>query len=241
VSGLPEPAALRRHAESLYASGQAPAERGDPISLSPTAIPSEVAIPLGELAAAEGVRSSLEVGLGLGVASLLLAAAVIENAGEQARHVTIDPLQDESWRGAGRRTLRDAGAAEFCELIEEESQLVLPRLVAESHGRFELALIDGDHRFEGAFVDMYFADRLLEPGGLMVADDLWMPAIASAVSYLETNLGYEPIEGLPRPLSSRHSRNPLRRRARVGRVVVLRKPEPPPERGYDAFAPFVAG
>jgi predicted O-methyltransferase YrrM len=203
-------------------------------------MPQELATALGELALSEGVNSSLEVGLGLGVASLLLAAAVIENAGERARHVTIDPFQDESWRGAGRRTLRDAGGAGFCELIEEESQLALPRLAGEGR-RFGLALIDGDHRFEGAFVDMYFADRLLEPGGLMVADDLWMPAIASAVSYLETNLGYEPVEGLPAPLSSRRSLHPLRRRARIGRAAVLRKPDPPPERGFDSFEPFAAG
>jgi predicted O-methyltransferase YrrM len=240
VTGPPEPAALRRHAESLYESGQAPAEEGDPIPLVPTAIPREVATAVGELAVSEGVRSSLEVGLGLGVASLLLAAAVIENAGEQASHVTIDPFQDESWRGAGRRTLRDAGAEGFCELIEEESQLALPRLAGEGR-RFGLALIDGDHRFEGAFVDMYFADRMLEPGGLMVADDLWMPAIASAVSYLESNLGYEQVRGLPRPLASRLSHNPLRRRKRVGRAAVLRKPEHPPDRRFDSFEPFAAG
>jgi predicted O-methyltransferase YrrM len=240
VTGLPEPDALRRHAQSLYASGEAPAEHGDPVRLSPTAIPEETATALGELAGTEGVRSSLEVGLGLGAASLLLAAAVIENAGEQASHVTIDPFQDESWRGAGRRTLREAGAEGFVELIEEESQLALPRLTSEGR-RFGLALIDGDHRFEGAFVDMYFADRMLEPGGLMVADDLWMPAIASAVSYLETNLGYVPVEGLADPLRSRRSLNPLRGGARVGRAAVLRKPDPPPERGFDAFEPFAAG
>ena len=239
MTGLPEPEALRRHAESLYASGQAPAEQGDPIALVPTAIPRDAALALGDLARREGVRSSLEVGLGLGVASLLLAAAVIETAGADARHVTIDPFQDESWRGAGRRTLRDAGAAEFCQLIEEESQLALPTLVGEGR-RFGLALIDGDHRFEGAFVDMYFADRLLEPGGLMVADDLWMPAISSAVSYLETNLGYEAVDDLPDALASRRSLNPLRRGARVGRAAVLRKPDPPPERGFESFEPFAA-
>jgi predicted O-methyltransferase YrrM len=186
------------------------------------------------------VRSSLEVGLGLGAASLLLAAAVIENGGQEASHVAIDPFQDASWRGAGRRTLRDAGAAGFCELIEEESQLVLPRLAGEGR-RFGLALIDGDHRFDGAFVDMYYADRMLEPGGLMVADDLWMPAIASAVSYFETNLGYSVMEGVAPALRSRRSRNPLRRRTRVGRAAVLRKPMDPPERGFDSFEPFAAG
>ena len=240
MSGLPEPDALRRHAQSLYASGEAAAEHGDPIPLSPTAIPQAAATAVGELALSEGARSVLEVGLGLGGTSLLLAAAVIENAGDAAIHVAIDPYQEEGWRGAGRRTLRDAGAADFVELIEEESQLALPSLVREGR-RFDLALIDGDHKFDGAFVDMYFADRLLEPGGLMVADDVWMPAIAAAVSYLETNLRYEPVQRIAPELASRLLRNPLRRRARKGRAAVLRKPDPPPERRFDSFERFFAG
>jgi hypothetical protein len=44
------------------------------------------------------------------------------------------PFQRESWSGAGLRTLREAGVEELVEVIEEESQLALPRLVSEGRG-----------------------------------------------------------------------------------------------------------
>ena len=239
MSPPPSPGDIRRHAAALYERGEAPAEQGDPVPLEPHSLPREVAEALDRLVAREGVGRTLEVGLGPGLGSLALCAGALEAGGSKARHTTIDPFQEESWRGAGRRALRDSGADGATELIEEESQLALPRLAAEGR-RFGLALIDGDHRFDGAFVDLYFADRMLEPGGLIVLDDLWMPAIRSAVSFMETNLGYEAPDGLDEPLRSRRSRHPLRRGARVGRVAVLRKPRQPPERPFDSFAPFVA-
>ena len=40
-----------------------------------------------------------------------------------------------------------------------------------------LAFVDGDHRFEGVFLDLYFMTRLVTPGALVVVDDMWMPAV----------------------------------------------------------------
>jgi hypothetical protein len=73
--------------------------------------------------------------------------------------VAIDPFQTESWNGAGLRTLREADVEDLGEVIEEESQLALPRLVSEGR-EFDLAFVDGDHRFEGVFLDLYFMTRL---------------------------------------------------------------------------------
>jgi hypothetical protein len=58
------------------------------------------------------------------------------------RHVALDPFQAESWNGAGLRTLREAGVEGLIEVIEEESHLALPRLVAEGR-EFDFALVDG--------------------------------------------------------------------------------------------------
>ena len=239
MSAPPSPGDIRRHAAALYERGEAPAEQGDPVPLVPHSLPREVAEALDRLTAREGITRTLEVGLGPGLGSLALCAGALEAEGTDARHTTIDPFQDESWRGAGRRALHESGAGAVTELIEEESQLALARLAAEGR-RFGLALIDGDHRFDGAFVDLYFADRMLEPGGVVVVDDLWMPAIRSAVSYVEANLGYQAVADLEEPLRSRRSVHPLRRGARVGRVAVLRKARQPVERPYDSFEPFVA-
>ena len=60
---------------------------------------------------------------------------------------------------------------------------------------FDLAFVDGDHRFEGVFLDLYFMTRLVKPGGLVVVDDMWMPSVRTAVAYVEKNLGLDPRAG----------------------------------------------
>ena len=66
----------------------------------------------------------------------------------------------------------------------------LASVLAEGR-RFDLILVDGGHRFDDVFLDLVYADRLLEPGRVVVIDDLWMPAIRAATSYIERNLGYK--------------------------------------------------
>jgi hypothetical protein len=58
------------------------------------------------------------------------------------------------------------------ELHAEESQIALPRLLGEAR-RFHLAFVDGNHRFDGVFVD-----------------DYQLPAVARAVSFCVTNLDW---------------------------------------------------
>jgi hypothetical protein len=41
---------------------------------------------------------------------------------------------------------------------EEESQVALPRLMSDGL-RLDLAFVDGDHRFDPAFVDLYLVSR----------------------------------------------------------------------------------
>ncbi|MGH2782380.1 MAG: class I SAM-dependent methyltransferase, partial [Thermoleophilaceae bacterium] len=152
-------------------------------------------------------------------------------------HVAIDPFQQESWNGAGLRTLREAGVADLVEVIEEESQLALPRLVSEGR-EFDFAFVDGDHRFEGVFLDLYFMARLVKPGGLVVVDDMWMPSVRTAVAYMERNLAIA-IE--PDALSSgfRWRRRPFGRGvpSGTGDMAVLRLPSERPELSWDEFVP----
>ena len=42
----------------------------------------------------------------------------------------------------------------------EESQIVLPRLW-DAHECFDLAFVDGNHRFDWAFVDLFYLGRLV--------------------------------------------------------------------------------
>src|SRR5215211_8258591 len=70
-----------------------------------------------------------------------------------------------------------------------ESQIVLPRLLSDDR-RFDLAFVDGNHRFDGVFVDLVYLGRLVRAGGIVFLDDYQLPAVARAVSFFVKNLGW---------------------------------------------------
>jgi predicted O-methyltransferase YrrM len=51
-----------------------------------------------------------------------------------------------------------------------------------------MAVVDGNHRYDAVFVDLYYLGRLLRPGGIVFIDDYYLPGIAKAVAFLLTNL-----------------------------------------------------
>ena len=55
---------------------------------------------------------------------------------------------------------------------------------------FHLAFVDGNHRFDGVFLDLVFLGRLVHAGGIVFVDDYQLPAVARAVSFCLTNLGW---------------------------------------------------
>src|SRR5918997_5910895 len=169
---------LEAFIDQAYRGGRVLDGADSPVELAPHSIEREHGQALRDLAIAEGAERTIEVGLALGVSALFLCQAVLPRGG---RHVAIDPFQAESWNGAGLRTLREAGVEELVEVIEEESQIALPRLVSEGR-QFDFAFVDGDHRFEGVFLDLYFMPRLVKPGALVVVDDMWMPSVRTAVA-----------------------------------------------------------
>jgi predicted O-methyltransferase YrrM len=131
----------------------------------------------------EGALRTLETGLGYAISTLFICEGLLAN-GSGARHVAIDP-----YRLDGLQTLEKAGVRDLVEFYNDESQIVLPRLLAEDR-RFDLAFIDGNHRFEGVFVDLIYAGRLLEEGGVVFADDVQLPAVRRAVDFCLSNLGW---------------------------------------------------
>jgi predicted O-methyltransferase YrrM len=227
-------AAIEAFVAQAYRNGRVLDGDGNPIQLAPHSIERAQGEALRDLAIAEGAERTIEVGLALGMSALFLCQAVIARGG---RHVAVDPFQAESWNGAGLRTLREAGTDELVEVIEEESQLALPRLVAGGR-EFDLAFVDGDHRFEGVFLDLYFTTRLVRPGGVVVVDDMWMPAVRTAVAYLEKNLAAT-LEPEALPNAFRWHRRPLRRGVPSGRgdTAVLRLPSERPALRWDEFIP----
>ena len=119
MAKMAELSSLDLHIEQAYSRGSVPASDGTAMSLAPHTIDRGAGEALRDLAIAEGARRTIEVGLALGLSALYLCRAVSERAG---RHVAVDPFQHESWGGAGLRTLRDAGAEQIVEVIEEETE-----------------------------------------------------------------------------------------------------------------------
>jgi predicted O-methyltransferase YrrM len=138
----------------------------------------------------EGATQTLEIGLGYGISSLHICEGLLGNASEAtARHVAIDPYQARRFSDCGLQFLDEAGVAELVEHLAEESQIALPRLLGEGRS-FDFAFIDGNHRFDGVFVDLYYLGRLVLPGGIILLDDYQLPGVARAASFFVSNLGW---------------------------------------------------
>jgi predicted O-methyltransferase YrrM len=154
--------------------------------LTPVAIGAAEGAALREWVRREGARRTLETGLGYAVSTLFICEGLLAN-GPDGRHVAIDPRLPHSHVDAGLRKLVEAGVRELVEFHGEGSELVLPRLLAEGRS-FELAFLDGNHRFEGVFLDLVYCGRLLHPGGVVFADDAQLPAVRRAVGFCVANL-----------------------------------------------------
>jgi predicted O-methyltransferase YrrM len=137
----------------------------------------------------EGATQTIEIGLGYGLSALHVCEGLLGNADPTARHVALDPYQATRFANCGLQFLEEAGVAEMVESHAEASEIALPRFLSEARG-FHLAFVDGNHRFDGVFLDLVFLGRLVHAGGIVFVDDYQLPAVARAVSFCVTNLGW---------------------------------------------------
>jgi predicted O-methyltransferase YrrM len=137
----------------------------------------------------EGAAHTIEVGLGYGISALFVCEGLLTNGDANARHVVIDPHQATRFAGIGLQVLDEAQVADMVEYHAEESQVVLPRLLTEGR-RSDLAFLDGRHRFEAVFVDLYYLGRIVRAGGIVFVDDYQLPEVARATSLFSTDLGW---------------------------------------------------
>jgi len=137
----------------------------------------------------EGATRTIEIGLGYGISALYICEGLLGNDEPTARHVALDPYQATRFANCGLQSLEEAGIAQMVEHHAEESQIALPRFLGEARS-FHLAFVDGNHRFDGVFLDLVFLGRLVRAGGIIFVDDFQLPAVARAVSFCVTNLGW---------------------------------------------------
>jgi predicted O-methyltransferase YrrM len=142
---------------------------------------------LGGLIRHEKPLRILEIGMANGTSSVVIADAM------GAGHLTsIDPHQSMpepvGYGAAGLRAVERLTTNH--RLIEEYDYLALPRLISEG-ASFEFILVDGFHSFDLTLLDLFYADILLDVGGLLLCHDSSSPAVYKALRWLEANKPYE--------------------------------------------------
>jgi predicted O-methyltransferase YrrM len=210
--------------ELLFEDGSAVARLdGTPHDLFPTAITRAEGEALLDWVSREAASRTLEIGFGYGVATLFVCVALVANWNPAARHVVLDPYQESLYANCGLQFLEDAGVSGLVEFHPEESQLTLPQFLAEGR-RFDAAFVDGDHRFDGVFLDLVYLNRLVRGEGIVFVDDYQIPPVARAVAYCTTNLGWTQEELSPED--------------EFHQWVVLRTPPVAPFRVYEGYVEF---
>jgi predicted O-methyltransferase YrrM len=113
------------------------------------------------LAASQAGVEVLEIGGSRGYSSVWLAAGA-RVLGGRVLSLEHDPVKCEAWR----RNVADAGLEEWAELVEGDANATL----AATEDVFDLVFLDAEkHDYEALFA---LARPLLEPGGLVVADNI---------------------------------------------------------------------
>lgn len=165
---------------------------------------------------------TIEIGLAYGISALFICEGLLTTGHQKARHIVLDPYQ-ANFKNLGLQFLEEAGVAHLVEHFTEESQIALPKFVSESR-HFDFAFVDGSHLFDRVFLDLIYLGRLVRPGGVIFADDYQAPAVARAVSFCLTNLGWKLEEASP---SDKHHQ-----------WAVLRTAREPITRSYPHFVDF---
>ena len=215
---------VRKVIEDLVHDGTAIARLdGSLHTLFPVAISAAEGEALGEWVTREVATQTIEIGLGYGISALFIGEALVGSGDESALHVVLDPNQATRFADCGLQFLDDAGLTGLVEFHSEESQLALPRFLAERR-TFDLAFVDGNHRFDGVFVDLVYLGRLLRSRGIVFLDDYQLPAVARAASFCVTNLAWT--------LEEVSNADDLHQWA------VLRTPAEPDRRPFDYYIDF---
>lgn len=135
---------------------------------------------------------SIEIGLAYAFSTLYILDAMEE--GGYGRHIAIDPGAADTWRGVGLRAIKEVGLSDRFEWMGAPAADALPKLMASGE-RAQFVYIDGCHLFDYALVDFFLSDRILDVGGVILLDDLWMPALKRVASFIDMNMcWYERID-----------------------------------------------
>jgi predicted O-methyltransferase YrrM len=209
--------------EELVRAGVATAPDGEMHDLFPVAIPQAEGRALERVVEEARATRTIETGLGYGMSTLYLCAGLLAAGRPAVRHVAIDPYQHGRFADLGLAALARAGVEDMVEHLARPSEIVLPSLL-EAERRFDVAFVDGNHRFDGVFVDLFFLGHLVRPGGRVFLDDYQLPGVRRAAAFFAANLAWT-IDEVSPPDD-------------LHRWAVFTTPTEPDERPHDFFVDF---
>jgi predicted O-methyltransferase YrrM len=192
----PPPAAVEKFIEELYARGTTLGEDAVELKILPMSLAPERGGFLREVCRAERPAATIEIGMAYGLSTLFILQTLLESGIDRCAHTVMDPFQTSIFHDAGRRVIKEAGVEQLVDFHQDHSEYVLPRLLREGR-RFDMAFIDGNHRFDHVFVDLFYIDRLLKPSGVVVLDDCFLNSVHFACRFVQTNYGYSAVAQYP--------------------------------------------
>lgn len=136
----------------------------------------------------------LETGAGNSTITLLLL--------EPRRLVSIAP-DGELFERIRRYCRENAIGMDALEACVEGSEWVLPRLAASSRdgvNEFDFILIDGCHNWPMVFVDFFYANYVLKPGGYLMIDDVQLHSIKELARLLVEQPAFDVVLDLGKSL-----------------------------------------
>ena len=176
-----------------------------------------------EIIKARKLCKCVETGVAYGVSTIAICQALseLEKMGLECKHWGVDPCQYSEFNGSAVAALRSCGLDHLFELLEGPSHIMLPKLV-EQGVRVDMVFVDGWHTFDYTLIDVFLADKLLKPGGILMMHDMQMPSKQKVLGYLYSHRKYRRLTGSPmRPLFRRIlscGKNTLLRGPRIGLV-----------------------
>ena len=155
----------------------------------------EELVRLHELVLTHTCINVLEIGMGSGTSSVVMLSALETLGGTLT---SVDPFQTVTFNRAGRERIEQMGHAARHRLIEKPDYIAMPELTAAGD-RFDLVLVDGYHSFDYTLVDMFFADLLLRPRGILAIHDSSWPAVLKSIQFFEAHKDYRRLSPPPLP------------------------------------------
>ncbi|MEJ7596124.1 MAG: class I SAM-dependent methyltransferase [Planctomycetaceae bacterium] len=144
----------------------------------------------------------IEIGMAYGISSLAILTALEEN--NRGKLISVDPYPPgfDHVRQSALLAIDNAGLSHRHTHVHAESELALPRLINDGV-RPDFVYIDGHHGFDHAFVDFFFADKMLPVGGTIAFDDSQWRSVHRVIRYLLKHRHYEELNvGLQKSFAS---------------------------------------